>query len=206
MEVLTTSDALESQIMEDARNKARRILESADKECAAVRAAGERKLLEETQRLDAAREARVAALRQELATTLPLDFMRTRLTFIQEAVSKSLDDLFDGLTGAELDRIIGRMLRRAAYAFKDAPVIVMCAGMDADEARAIVRESVPGAKVEDVRPLSAADAAAAGKGIILQTTDGSRRYRGTLNEMKNLLLEEYREESVTALLGKDVQR
>ena len=204
MEVLTTSDALESQILEDARNKARRILESSDKECAGVRAAGERKVLEETQRLDAARETQVIALRQELATTLPLDFMRTRLAFIQEAVAKALNDLFDGLTGAELGRIIGRMLKRAAYAFKDTSVLVLCAGMDAADARRIVAESVPGAKVEDVQPLSSADAEAAGKGIILQTTDGSRRYRGTLNQMKNLLLEEYREESVTALLGKDV--
>ena len=206
MEVLTTSDALESQILEDARNKARRILESADKECAAIHAAGEGKLLEETQRLDAAREARVTALRQELATALPLDFMRTRLAFIQEAVSRALNDLFNGLTGTELGRIIGQMLARAAYAFTDAPVVVRYAGMEADDARMIVAESVPGAKVEDVQPLSAADAAAAGKGIILQTMDGSRRYRGTLNEMKNLLLEEYREECVTALLGKDVQR
>ena len=206
MEVLTTSDALEAQILEDARNKARRILESADKESAAIRAAGERKLLEETQRLDAAAEARVAALRQELATALPLDFMRARLAFIQDAVSKALNDMFEGLTGVELGRIIGRMLSRAAYAFKDAPVVVQYAGMDGEEARRIVRDSVPGAKVEDVQPLSSADAEAAGKGIILQTTDGSRRYRGTLNEMKNLLLEEYREESVTALLGKDVQK
>ena len=206
MEVLTTSDALESQILEDARNKARRILESADKESAAIRAAGERKLLEETQRLDAAAEARVAALRQELATALPLDFMRARLAFIQDAVSKALNDMFEGLTGVELGRIIGRMLSRAAYAFKDAPVVVQYAGMDGEEARRIVRDSVPGAKVEDVTALSTADTAAAGKGIILQTTDGSRRYRGTLTEMKNLLLEEYREESVTALLGKDVQK
>ena len=45
----------------------------------------------------------------------------------------------------------------------------------------------------------------AGKGVILETVDGSRRYRGTLNELTGLLLEEYREELMTALLGKDVQ-
>ena len=48
MEILRTSDAMESQILEDARNKARRLLEAADKECSAVRAEWQRTLQEES--------------------------------------------------------------------------------------------------------------------------------------------------------------
>jgi vacuolar-type H+-ATPase subunit E/Vma4 len=206
MEILRTSDAMESQILEDTRNKARRLLEAADKECSALKVEGQRTLHEETDRLEAARDARLAALRQELASSLPLEYLRTRLVFIQEAVSGALRDLFEGLSSLELDRIVGQMIRRAGDSFKGARVAVFFAGMNADAARRIVQESIPGAVVEDVRQLPEEAAASAGKGIILETVDGSRRYRGTLNELTGLLLEEYREELMIALFGKDVQR
>ena len=44
-----------------------------------------------------------------------------------------------------------------------------------------------------------------GTGLIVETADGSRRFRATLHELTALLLEEHREELVTALFGKDVQ-
>jgi V/A-type H+-transporting ATPase subunit E len=204
MDILKTSDALESQILEDARTKARRILESADKECAAIRAEAERAAQGEARSRQAVIDGQVEALRQELTASLPLDFMRTRLAFMQETMNRTLEELFDKLSGAELGRVIGKMLARAAYAFKDARVIVSCAGMSAEEAKRVVAANVPGVTIESVTQLPAEAAKAAGKGVILQTSDAGRRYRGTLNEMRNLLFEEYREELVTALLGKDV--
>lgn len=206
METVKSSDALESQILEDARGKARRILESADRECAAIRAEGDRKRTEEERKLDAGRDARIAALSQELASSLPLDNMRARLAFIQEAVSGALKDLFDSLSARDLARIIGRQLAKAAAPFKDARVVAWHSGISADEARRIIRENMPGVVVEEAKPLPADAARESGKGIVLESTDGSRRYRGTLNELAGLLLEEYREELVTALFGKDVQK
>ena len=205
MEILRTSDAMESQILDDARNKARRVLEAADKECRAIRAEWQSTLQKEADRLDAARDGRLAALRQELASSLPLEYLRAKLVFIQEAVSGALRDLFGGLSPADLNRIVGQMLARAADAFTGARVAVSFAGISADAARRIVQESIPGAIVEDVTALAEEAAASSGKGVILETVDGSRRYRGTLNELTGILLEEHREELMTALLGSDVQ-
>ncbi|MGA2479808.1 MAG: V-type ATP synthase subunit E family protein [Spirochaetia bacterium] len=204
MDILKTSDALESQILEEARTKARRIRKAADKECEVIRTEAERRSREEVRRLEAGSEQEIAAIRQELTAALPLDFMRTRLAFIQGAVDRAMSEFFDTLPAAELDRLIGKMLARAAYAFKGAHVVVSCAGMSAEQAKRVVAGNVPDAVVDEVRQLPTEEAAAAGKGIVLQTSDASRRYRGTLNEMKSVLLEEYREELVAALLGKDV--
>lgn len=205
MEILRTSDAMESQILEDTRNKARRLLEAADKECSALRVELQRTLQEETERLDAVRDARLAALRQGLASSLPLEYLRTRLVFIQEAVAGALRDLFEGLSSLALDRIVGQMLRRAGDSFKGVRVAVSFTGMSADEARGTVQEGIPGVIVENVIPLPEEAAAKAGKGIILETVDGSRRYRGTLNELTALLLEEHREELMIALFGKEMR-
>jgi vacuolar-type H+-ATPase subunit E/Vma4 len=204
MNILKTSEALESQILEDAQTRARRIRKAADKECEVIRAEAEKRTRDEVQKLEAGSEGEIAALRQELTSSLPLDFMRTRLAFIQGAIDRALAGLFDALPAADLERLIGKMLSRAAYAFTGAHVVVSFSGMNGEQAKAVVTASIEGCVVDAVKQLGAEEAAAAGKGIVLSTADGSRRYRGTLNEMKSILLEEYREELVTALLGKDV--
>jgi len=206
MEIVKSSEALETQIVEDARSKARRILEAADKECAAVRAEWEQRSAEEARKLDASRDAQRAALQQELEASLPLDFMRTRLSFTQEAVSKALKELFDSLSDAEVRKVLARSLSRVQTAFVGTRVIVECSGIDAGLAKQIVQDGLPGVAVDSVSRLEGEAAAEAGKGVIVRTVDGARRFRGTLNEVASVLLEDHREELVTALFGKDVER
>jgi len=202
MEVLKTSDELESQILDDARAKARRLLEAADKECAKIRAEWDAKDRQEAERLDSVRDARIAAVRQELAASLPLDFMRTRLAFIQEAITRALKELFDSMATDALNRILGLVLARAAFAFKGAKVVVFAAGMSPEAARRLVQDTIEGATVTEVKALSGEEAA--DKGVVLQSADQKRRYRCTLRELTSLLLEEHRGELMTALLGKDI--
>jgi vacuolar-type H+-ATPase subunit E/Vma4 len=201
METLTGSEALESQILEDARAKAHRILEAADRECAAIRADGERRQRQEAERLDAACNVRIDGLRQELAAALPLDFMRTKLSYIHDAVRKAFQELLGALPDDEAARLIGRGIRKAAYAFEGYELVVAASGMSGAEARRIVGESVPGAVIREVRE-AAADGLG-GKGIVLETSNGRRRYRATLQELSDYLLSEARQELVTALMGKD---
>jgi len=204
METVRTSEVLESQILEDARAKAKRLRDSAEKECTAIHAEGERRDAHEAQRLDSACAARVAALRADHEAALPLDFMRSRLEFFQKAVSTALEEMFASFNAEELDRVIGRQVARASFAFVNQPLVVKCAGISEQEARRIVTANLPGAEIREVSPLPAEQAAEAGTGLIVETVDGSRRFRATLRELTALLLEEQREELVTALLGKDV--
>jgi vacuolar-type H+-ATPase subunit E/Vma4 len=204
METVRTSEVLESQILEDARAKAKRLRDSAEKECTAILAEGERRDAEEARRLDSALEARLAALRADHEAALPLDFMRSRLEFLQKAVSGALEEMFASLDAGELDRVIGQQVARASFAFINQRLVVKRAGISEQEARRIVAANVPSAEIREVTLLPAERAAEAGKGLIVETEDGSRRFRATLRELTALLLEEHREELVTALLGKDV--
>jgi vacuolar-type H+-ATPase subunit E/Vma4 len=204
METVRTSEVLESQILEDARAKAKRIREAADKECAAVSAEWERKDAEEARRLDAVRESRIAALRGDLEASLPLDFMRSRLDFFQASVSGALEKLFLSLDARELGRVIGRQVSRASSAFINQHLVVSCAGLSEAEARAIVAGSIPGAVIQEVKTLGAESASETGKGLVVETADGSRRFRATLQELSTLLLEDHREAVLKALFGKDV--
>ncbi len=206
METVRTSEVLESQILEDARAKAKRILGAADKECETVRAEWARRDAEEVRRLDAVQEARMAGMRHDLEASLPLDFMRARLSFFQKAVSAALEGLFKALDGQEMGRVIGGQIARASFAFAGQELVVWRAGLSEEEARRIVTAGVPEAAVREVRQLPPEQAAETGTGIVVETADGSRKFRATLQELSALLLEEYREELLTALFGKEARK
>jgi len=204
METVKTSEALEKQILDDARAKARRIREGAEKERAAILAEAERKDAEEAGRLDAARNARLAALRADLEASLPLDLKRLRLEFFQKEVEAGLADLFASLQPRDLERVLGGLVRRGAFAFTNQHVVVECSAISEEMARRIVTAAVAGAQVDQCTPLGAAAAAEAGAGLFLETADGSRRLRATLKELTALLLEDHREQLLQDLFGKDV--
>jgi V/A-type H+-transporting ATPase subunit E len=205
MEVLKSGDALEKQVLEDARTKASRILAEAERECATVREEWKRRTEEDIRRIEAERDARIRALRQELESSLPLDFMRARLSHIQECVDRALKEYFAGLPPAQLARILGGMMKKMPPVFKGATAVAHVTGMPPEDARRLVEQSVPGIHLRDVKeaPQTAA-ADGAERGIVLETADGRVRFRGTLRELSLQLLEANREELAAALLGRDV--
>jgi V/A-type H+/Na+-transporting ATPase subunit E len=205
VEILKTSETLEQQILEDARRKAGRVLEAAEKDARSISAQWQAKMGEDCARISAEAEAKISGLRQELESSLPLDFMRTRLAAAEEALRGSLGELFSALSPAELARVLGALLARASKAFGGQRVSVVCRGIGADAARGLVAAALPQAVIADVREESSAPAAvdggAAPRGVIVATVDGRIRLRATLDELTSMLLEERREELVAALLG-----
>jgi vacuolar-type H+-ATPase subunit E/Vma4 len=203
VEVVKNGELLEAQVTDDARAKARRLLETADRECQLIRSEGEKRLQEDLRRVDEGRDQRLATLRREMESSLPLDFRRTRLAFLEQCLEKALAAYFAGLAAAEVRSLLGGQLRRAATAFSGRRVVVRHAGVDGAEARRILAESLPGAVVDTTVEMDAEAAAAAVKGLVVECSDGSRRCRATFQELTLLLLDEHREELVTALFGKD---
>jgi V/A-type H+-transporting ATPase subunit E len=199
VEVVKTSEELEKQILEDARRKASRILENAEKECAAIRAEWENKLKVEGERIDGELEMKMTALREELAASLPLDFMRTRLSFIEETVRGKLREVFQGLSEEENADIITVLVKRIQPVFEGKTVVAYTGGIAAARAEKILK-TIPGIAVKSMKSLPPEK----GHGIILETSDGKIRFRGTFDELEKLLMEEHREELVEALLGKEI--
>ena len=205
METVKSSEALETQILEDARAKARRILEAARKEADTLRADADRRTQEELARLDAVRDARLAAMRADLEASVPLDIKRLRLAFYQTKVNAALDGLFGSLGVRERNSVLGGLVAHAAPAFVDRPLVVRCAGTSPEEAKRITAANIAGAPVQEAAALGPEEAAEIGTGLIVETVDGSRRLRATLKELAARLLEEHREQLLKALFGKDVQ-
>jgi vacuolar-type H+-ATPase subunit E/Vma4 len=197
MEVLNTGEELGRQILEDARKKASRVLEAVDKECAAIREEGRRVAETEISRVRADGDRTIAALRAEMEAALPLDFLRTRLGFIQDTVTAALRAFLEGLSLGDLAGILEGRIRKAAGALAGRTVTVLHGGLDARLARQTVERAVPGIAISAVRPLPA------GRGLEIESDDGRVRFRCTTAELEAELLEERREELAVAALGRE---
>ncbi len=208
MEVLKTGEELERQILEDARKKASRTLEAAEKDCTAIRAEMQAELDREAQRLEAGRDRRVAALRSELAAQLPLDFMRARLQWIDATVTGGLREMLSKLSADELAGVLGARMRAAAAFFAGRQVSVACAGLTEAAARSLVEQSMPGVTVAAVAPRHGGAAGGSGpgdssSGVVIESTDGKLKLRCTLAELEAQLLDEHRQELAEACLGRE---
>jgi vacuolar-type H+-ATPase subunit E/Vma4 len=198
MEVLNTGEELGRQILEDARKKASRMLEAVDKECAAIREEGRRAAEAEVARIRADGDRQIAALRAEMEAALPLDFLRTRLGFIQDTVTAAVRAFLEGLSIGDLAGIIEGRIRKAAGALAGRTVTVQHGGLSAELARATVERAAPGIAITAVKPLEG------GRGLEIESDDGRLRFRCTAAELEAELLEERREELAVAALGREV--
>jgi vacuolar-type H+-ATPase subunit E/Vma4 len=198
MEVLNTGEELGRQILEDARKKASRMLEAVDKECAAIREEGRRAAEAEIVRIRADGDRQIAALQAEMKAALPLDFLRTRLGFIQDTVSSGVRALLDSLSLEDLAGILEGRIRKAAGALAGRTVTVLHGGLGAGLARATVERAAPGIAISAVSPLPG------GRGIEIESDDGRVRFRCTTAELEAELLEDRREELAVAALGREV--
>ena len=78
----------------------------------------ERRTEDDVRKIEAEKDSRIQAMRQELAASLPLDFMRARLSYIQDSVDRALKDYFAKLAPEGLIRIVSGMLHRIPLCFE----------------------------------------------------------------------------------------
>ena len=69
--------------------------------------------------------------------------MRARLSHIQNALDKALDEYFAGLSPSDLSRVLGNLLARVAPVMHGASVVVHAAGISPEQARRVAREKIP---------------------------------------------------------------
>jgi vacuolar-type H+-ATPase subunit E/Vma4 len=197
VEVLNTGEELGRQILEDARKKASRMLEAVDKECAAIREEGRRAAEAEIARLRADGDRQIEAMRAEMEAALPLDFLRTRLGFIQDTVTAAIRAFLDSLSHEDLAGILEGRIRKAAGALAGRTVTVLHGGLGAGLARQTVERAAPGIAISAVSPLPG------GRGVEIESDDGRVRFRCTTSELEAELLEDRREELAVAALGRE---
>jgi hypothetical protein len=157
MEELQSTEALDREILEDARKKAFKILKSADDSAAASKARWEGKL---RKALEQAREAyakKAEQSRREIMVRLPLDKRRIRSEKIESLLNEAMRDFLASLDRPTLISVPGTGLcERAAEAALDDGGETSGAGQlryrgfSAGELSALIARALPGASLTTV--------------------------------------------------------
>jgi V/A-type H+/Na+-transporting ATPase subunit E len=196
MEEIRSSEALDHEILEDARKKAERILRQVDVDSAALAAERDTKTAHELEQLGKRIEARLATFEKEVLARAPLEKKRKRIDFMERKLDEAILGFFGGIEPSDRAKVLGSRLARAAEAFSGRAVIVEARGLGKAEAEGIVASAFPGVPVLRVEETTARQDEA---GLIVSAEDGAMLFRATFAEVKADLLDTRREELARAL-------
>lgn len=206
MEELRSTEALDREILEDARKKADRALRAADQAAAEAEAAWKRKLVEDIEVLERRHAERVAAKVAEIKARLPLEKRRLRAERAERLLRASMEAALRALPRGTALAFLERELSLRAGELDPDRATVRRSGLSEPEAAAVLSRAAPGASwrlpaesagTEVPEPEAAATLPA------LTAEDGKTLVRVSLAEAGELLLLDKRAELAAALLGQE---
>ncbi|MDR1895115.1 MAG: ATPase [Spirochaetales bacterium] len=112
MDELQSTEALDREILEDARKKAYRILKSADESAAASEKEWEQKLDSALEKIRSGYDKKAARIRQEIMARLPMDKRRIRSGKIESFLNRAMEGFLKSLDRTGMLRILERELEK----------------------------------------------------------------------------------------------
>jgi vacuolar-type H+-ATPase subunit E/Vma4 len=196
MEEIIGTEALEQEILDDARRRADRILRRADEEARAWEAQTDRKIQQALEALEHEYQAKREAAEQEMRSRLPLEKQRLEIEYRDKVLRISLE----GALAAVEPRLFGawclRRLMRTAELVRGSVAKVLVHGLDdatVQQLKELFADS-PAVSVEVSTSMKA-------PGITVEPPDGSYHISITQDELVAWLLDERRGELAAALFG-----
>ncbi|MDR0403709.1 MAG: ATPase [Treponema sp.] len=203
MEELQSTEALDREILEDARKKAHKILKTAGETEAASQAAWDGKLDKALAEAGDAYRLREERERREIMARLPLDERRIRSEKIERFLSGAMDDFLRSLDRGKILSVLERELSvRLAACKAEGPCVFRYRGLSPDEAGALVEKFLDPRRVslkeDPLYTVAGAMPAAA-----LDFPD--LRITSSVDAAAAALLSDSRAELAEALLGNDAE-
>ena len=206
MQELRSTDILDKEIQADARKKAERMLQKADRECELLLSSVDAELEKAANEKKQFFERKLEAFETDRKSVVPLEKERFKVSFIQNTIIQNINKYLEGLTEAKRLELASRN-----FDFKtDLKLNAYVYGFSTDEAKKFLSKKLGnnllsctqtkfGATVlEEELGLSKPE------GIILESEDKNFRCRLTLNEVIEKLLDSNRAEFSATLFGGDL--
>jgi vacuolar-type H+-ATPase subunit E/Vma4 len=206
MEEIVSTDAIQDEILADARKKAARMLEEAEEESARTIAAIEGKAISVVEGIMRSSEARSARFRMEMMARFPLERTRMRVVFAEKALREALRVYITALPESRVADLSEAMLALGAPFLAGQDVELSRKGLGESAVRAVAGRALAlAASVE-----FAEDDSMPAAGLVARSRDGMVVLRATMDLVEERLLDEDRGELARALcadlLSADVLR
>ncbi len=207
MEELRSADVLDSEIEADARKKVERILKDADRE-------SEKVLADVATRIETAKnekkeyyDAKVCQYKKDLEASVPLENERFLVSFIGSSVIESINRYLEDIGFEKRLGFLSRLVDKykAVAGTKKLRAVVFGFRLEAAEEllKSKFGQNVIECKMAD--NTSFYEESVAGlkfnEGIVLESEDGDVKFRATLDELINEVMDKYNGELAETLFG-----
>jgi V/A-type H+-transporting ATPase subunit E len=212
MEEIISTEALEREILEDARRKADRALRAAEEEASRMAAAGERRAAAAIAEFESAAARKAKLYRAEALGRLPLERSRILAAYVDSRLSQAVLAYLAGLPEEAVAGIARRLLlagvpylgsgglrlrHRGIGAAAAASLLKDIAASRAAPGDGVATASVPGAAAVSYEAVE--DPGLESPGAVAEAMDGSATMRATLDIVAEALLGFRRGELSSAL-------
>jgi vacuolar-type H+-ATPase subunit E/Vma4 len=195
MEEIVSSEAIQGEILDDARKKASRVLEEADEEAARDVADIEAKAAEVVAEIVRENEAKAARYRMETMARFPLERTRMRTVFVEGALREAARGYIDSLPEETVASLSEAMLAKGASFFAGKDIELRRKGLPEAQARSIASRALASAS----SLLFVEDSGLPAPGLVAASVDGSVVLKATMDLVESDLLDEKRGELAHAL-------
>lgn len=207
MQELRSTEILDKQIHDEAVKKVQAILEKTESDCKAIQESVDQDFENAKKQKSEVYEKRLAVLKKNLEATLPLEKQRIKLSFVQNAVTKAINDYIFSLSEEDRLNMVLSTLEEKKSLFGKNKITAYVYGFDFEKAKKAIEKQIKA-------NLSSVEKTEFGKiivedgielktqqGIILESEDRALRLRLTLSQLVNTVLDDNRDKLVTALFG-----
>lgn len=208
MDELRSTEILDKEIKEDARKKAERILKNADIEVELILADVANRVKKTKTEKESLYSARIAAYKNDIEASVPLEKLRKRIAFIDTEVNKALDDYFEKIGEDKRLKIIKSMLASFTKEIQCSTLKIKYAGYKKEKIEKFISVNFKNLKIAEYEELSNSEAQIIGlkDGIFAEDITGSFICKASIDEAKKQLLTEKREELKLNLFGDSFDR
>lgn len=203
MQELQSIEVSENEVLSDARNKAKNILEKADAECAELLARIDADIEKVKSEKESFYQKKLDVFEKNRKAAVPLEKQRYLVSFVQKTIEENMSKYFESLTEAKKIEAVSRNFDFKTNQNFNAYVY----GFDLSEAKKFLEKKL-GKKLLDCNKtvfrkivLEEEYGLKNPCGIILESEDKSIRARLTLSETVSHLMDSKREELADALFG-----
>lgn len=197
MEEIASTDALEKEILEDARRKGEKILRDGEAEAARIRSESHERSEGSLATLAEDFKSRTERYRNENLARLPLEKGRLKATYIDRLLRSAIDRYLSSLSGDRIAALVSDLLARAGDLVGESEIRVRFRGLEEAEARKLVSASLPRSKPSSFM----ADESLVATGLVVASADDMLKVRATIDLVGEKLLDEHRGELARALCG-----
>lgn len=210
MQELRSTDILDKEIQADARKKAEKMLQKADRECEQLLASVEADIEKAARDKRDFFDKKLNAFETDRRAVVPLEKERFKVSFIQNTIIQNINKYLEGLSEEKRLELVTREFNFKAYADKAEKINASVYGFSKDAAKKFLSKKLgsklgsctetkfSAAVLEDDLGLSKPE------GIILESEDKNFRLRLTINEVIEKLLDKNRAELSATLFGGDL--